>query len=64
MDFHAILTEALARIGTLRDKAYDEYMSYSQDRPEFDGAYQVWQDLHRAKEELERTRYGIDNNLF
>lgn len=64
MNYYAILTEALAKIGQLRDKAYEQYMSYSADTQEFERAYQIWQDLHRAYEELDRTRYGIDHNLF
>lgn len=63
MAFQVVLTDAIAQITTLRDRAANVLESYTQDQPEFDAAYQIWQDLDRAYDELVRTHYAITEGL-
>ena len=64
MEFQPVLTDALAQVAALRDRADKVLKSYTQDRAEYDAAYQIWQDLDRAYGELSRTQYGITEGLF
>lgn len=63
-DFQRVLDDSLTHVDQLRERAATVLAGYTVDQPEYDAAYQIWQDLDRAYGELDRTRYGISEGLI
>lgn len=64
-DFQVTLDNALTEVAKLRDEAkkvLDRYNAFAD--PEYDAAFQVWQDLDRSHGELTRTKAMIDNGYI
>lgn len=63
-DFEITLDSALASLIVLRSDAQVALNQRDSDNAEWDGAFQVWQDLDRAVRELELTRSMIRNGAI